>query len=274
MTNERNACYDPVMQNDVRDSRTIGGVQSVDRALAILLAFQDGTPFLGPTELSQRLNLSKSATHALLVSLERHGFVYRDAVAGKYGLGPRLAQLAGLWLEDTATRSLARPILEFLAREVRETVFLGIVQGGRATYADRIESSQRLRVVGEIGTPIPFHATALWKVLLAHFPTERMHTVITEPLEAYTAQTIVDPERLMAECTVIRAQGFAVSWGERDEFTLGVAAPVRNAAGDVHAAITVAGPRGRLNVERATEQVVQAAAEISRGLGARDGSRP
>src|SRR4051794_23999938 len=113
----RATCYAPVMENDVRDSRTTGGVQAVDHALALLLAFQDGAALLGPTELSQRLKLSKSAVHAILVSLERQGFVYRDVGAGKYGLGPRLAQLGRLWQEDLATRSLARPALEWLARE-------------------------------------------------------------------------------------------------------------------------------------------------------------
>jgi DNA-binding IclR family transcriptional regulator len=255
------------MENDVRDSRTTGGVQAVDHALALLLAFQDGAALLGPTELSQRLKLSKSAVHAILVSLERQGFVYRDVGAGKYGLGPRLAQLGRLWQEDLATRSLARPALEWLARESGETVFLGVVQGGRAIYADRIESQQRLRVVGEIGTAIPLHATALGKVLLAHFPAGQLRAALDGPLEAYTPHTITAPEQLREECAAIRAQGFAVSWGERDEMTLGIAAPVRNPAGEVHAALTVAGPRGRLDVERATELVVRAAGEVTARLG-------
>lgn len=255
------------MENSVRVSRTEGGVQAVDHALALLLAFQDGSALLGPTELSQRLKLSKSAVHAILVSLERQGFVYRDTAVGKYGLGPRLAQLGRLWLEDLATRSLARPALEWLARESGETVFLGLIQGGRAVYADRIESQQRLRVVGEIGTVIPLHATALGKVLLAHFPAERVREVLAGSLEAYTAHTITAPDQLWAECAAIRAQGFAVSWGERDEMTLGVAAPIWNPVGVVHAALTVAGPRGRLAVERATDLVVQAAAQVTERLG-------
>ena len=257
------------MKNDVRASRTDRGVQSVDRALGILLAFQDGPALLGPTELSRRLGLSKSAIHALLVSLERTGFVYRDDAAGKYGLGPRLAQLAGLWAEGETTRALARPTLEELARELNETVFLGIIRGNRAVYADRIESQQRLRVVGEIGEVIPLHATALGKVFLAHLPAVRLRDALAGPLEAFTARTITDPEQLRAECAAIRDRGYAVSDGERDELTLGVAAAVRGPTGEVRAALTAAGPRGRFDVARSAALVVRAADTLSGRLNPR-----
>ena len=269
LTGFASSAYYSAMENTVRVNRTEGGVQSVDRALGVLLAFLDGATLLGPTELGQRLGLSKSAVHALLVSLERAGFVYRDNAAGKYGLGPRLAQLAGLWAEADMTRSLARPTLEALARELDETVFLGVIKGGRAVYADRIESRQRLRVIGEIGEPVPLHATALGKVFLAHLPPLRLQAVLAGPLEAYTRHTIVDPDRLLVECEAIRTQGYAVSDGERDELTLGVAAPVRNPPGAVHAAITAVGPRGRFDLARSAEQVVRAAAEVSRRLDPR-----
>ena len=265
------AAYHSSVENGVRENRTDGGVQSVDRALGVLLAFLDGAILLGPTELGQRLGLSKSAVHALLVSLERAGFVYRDDATGKYGLGPRLAQLAGLWAEVDMTRSFARPTLEGLAREVNETVFLGVITGGRPVCADRIESQQRLRVVGEIGEPVPLHATALGKVFLAHLPAARLREVLAGPLEAYTRHTIVDPDRLRAECEAIRARGYAVSDGERNALTLGVAAPIRNPLGAVHAAITVAGPRGRFDIARAAERVVRAAAVVSRRLEPRGG---
>ncbi len=60
-----------------------------------------------------------------------------------------------------------------------------------------------------------------------------------------------------------------MSDGERDELTLGVAAPVRNPPGAVHAAITAVRPRGRFDLARSAEQVVRAAAEVSRRLDPR-----
>src|SRR5690242_18304404 len=78
--------YDSLMSNRIREQRTASrGVRSVDHALAVLAAFQAGSPFLTLTELSQRLGLSKSSVHALLASLERGGLVSRDARPGKYG---------------------------------------------------------------------------------------------------------------------------------------------------------------------------------------------
>lgn len=257
------------MPNRVREQRTARrGVRSVDHALAVLAAFQAGTPFLTLTEISRHLGLSKSSVHALLASLERGGFVSRDARPGKYGLGPRVLQLASLRLEQSTVRSLARPILERLAQQLRETVFLGILDGDQAIYADRIESQERLRVAGEIGRPVPLHATALGKTLLAFSPEARIACELARPLEAYTCHTLVDPERMREELAQIRAQGFATSRGEHDAFTAGVAAPVYDHTGALVAGITIVGPLGRLEVDNAAAAALAGASDISAELGA------
>ncbi|MDQ6671182.1 MAG: IclR family transcriptional regulator [Chloroflexota bacterium] len=234
----------------------------------MLAAFQAGTPFLSLTELSRHLDLSKSCVHALLASLERGGFVSRDARPGKYGLGPRVLQLASLRLEQSTVRSLARPILERLAHQLRETVFLGILDGDQAIYADRIESRKRLRVAGEIGRPVPLHATALGKTLLAFSSEERIACELARPLKAYTCHTLVDPDRVRDELVQIRAQGVAISRGEHDEFTAGVAAPVYDQSGALVAGITIAGPLGRLAIEKAAAAALAGASDISAQLGA------
>ncbi|MCC6177977.1 MAG: IclR family transcriptional regulator [Chloroflexi bacterium] len=259
------------MAKAVRESQTQRGVRSVDHALAILNQFESSTATLGLTELSDRLGLSKGAVHALLVSLARAGFVDRAGAGARYQLGPRLVHLAGLRLQQSVIRGSARPILERLVHVTGETAFLGVVEGDRALYADRVESQHRLRVVGEVGTPIPLHATALGKILLAHLPPQQIRAILTAPLEAYTRHTITDPGRLATEIEAIRACGFAVSMGERDEFTAGVATPVRGFAGMVTTAITVAGVIGRLDIDASIHALREAARELSAILGAPGG---
>jgi len=99
----------------------------------------------------------------------------------------------------------------------------------------------------------------------------QVRAVLDGPLEAYSRHTIVDPGRLSAELDSIRARGVALSHGERDEFTVGVAAPVRGYPGMVITAITVAGMIGRLDVEASTAAVQAAATELSELLSARLG---
>jgi DNA-binding IclR family transcriptional regulator len=207
----------------------------------------------------------------MLVSLTRGGYVERDEASPRYRLGSRLVEFAGLRLQQTLIRANAHPILEQLVQETGETAFIGAVDGNRAVYIDRAESQHRLRVVGEIGAPVPLHATALGKALLAQMSPDRIRAVLESPLRAYSRHTIVDPKRLAAQLDEIRARGVALSHGERDEFTVGVAAPVHGYPGMVVTAITVAGMIGRLDLEASTSAIRAAATQLSTALSAHIG---
>ena len=268
---EQRSRYPPSVTNPVRIGRPPRGVQSVEHALSILTHLGSVPEPLGLTELSTRLGLGKSTVHAMLVSLARGGYVERDEATPRYRLGSRLVQLAGLRLQQSLIRGNARPILEQLVQETGETAFIGAVDGNRAVYIDRVESQHRLRVVGEIGAPVPLHATALGKALLAQMPPDRVRAVLESPLEVYSRHTILDPKRLAAELDEIRSRGVAFSRGERDEFTVGVAAPARGYPGMVITAITVAGMIGRLNLEASTSAIRAAADQLSTVLSARIG---
>lgn len=68
----------------------------------------------------------------------------------------------------------------------------------------------------------------------------------------------------------IRVQDFNISANDLDEGAFSVAAPIRNAAGDVVAAISVAGAIARFDDTRQVQYldlVRDAAGEISRKLG-------
>ncbi|MFB3818569.1 MAG: helix-turn-helix domain-containing protein [Candidatus Methylomirabilales bacterium] len=81
----------------------MGGVQSVERALAILVALSRNGGPVGVSSLGQELGLPKSTVHRLLSALQRAGVVVRHA-GGRYG-----ASLAALGPAAPATRPPARP---------------------------------------------------------------------------------------------------------------------------------------------------------------------
>jgi DNA-binding IclR family transcriptional regulator len=82
---------------------------------------------------------------------------------------------------------------------------------------------------------------------------------------------VCDPAHLRAELDRVRAQGWAENIGESELGVASVAAPVRNARGEVIAAVSVAGPVMRVNGDTLRRffraSVVQAADAISDQLG-------
>ena len=72
--------------------------------------FNNQTPELTLTQISERIGINKSTVHRLLATLERNQFLERDTLTGIYRPGIRLLQLAHLALENNDLRRLANPL--------------------------------------------------------------------------------------------------------------------------------------------------------------------
>src|SRR5881397_2326134 len=83
-------------------------IQSVDRAIRILLALQ-GERRLGITELAVRLELAPSTVHGIVKTLAAHNLVIQDAATGRYQLGPTVLRLGNVYLDTLELRSRSVP---------------------------------------------------------------------------------------------------------------------------------------------------------------------
>ena len=245
-----------------------GGVQSVDRALTILESLaRNGEA--GVTELASTLDVHKSTAFRLVTTLESHGLVEQTEGRGKYRLGVGLLRLAGATTARLDVVQEARPICRQLAADTGETVNIAVLSEDSALYLDQVAGSSALQSHNWVGQHIPLHATSNGKVLLAGLPPERCEEVL-HALPALTSLTITDALALREELGRVAQQGYAVAVDELEVGLTAVAAPIRNAHGDVIASMSVSGPTFRLtgaSVERATTALVQAATEVSHRLG-------
>jgi DNA-binding IclR family transcriptional regulator len=62
-------------------------VPALERGLAILESLSKSKHGLTLTQLTTQLELPKSSVHCLLLTFERHGYLYRDERWGRYRLG-------------------------------------------------------------------------------------------------------------------------------------------------------------------------------------------
>ncbi|MDQ3537429.1 MAG: IclR family transcriptional regulator [Actinomycetota bacterium] len=251
------------------------GVQTLDRAVAILDCFTADRQELGLSEIARSTGLTTSTAHRLLVSLQFHGLV-RRVPDRRYTLGPHLLRLARAAHPGVDLQVVALPVMRRLRNATGETVGLHVLSGHCRLVVDQVESREPLRrTYTELEERIPLHQGAPGKVLLAFLPAEEREAVLAGPLEAATPATITDPGLLRTELDKINRQGHAFSFEERVVGIRTVAVPIRNHAGAVRASVSVTGPALRVTPQRLKELAplsVRAGAEISANLGWHDGT--
>ncbi len=263
----RRQVYGCAMSNPAADT-AVAGVQSVDRALRILeILARSGE--CGVTEVAVALDVHKSTAFRLVATLEQHGLVEQVEGRGKYRLGVGLLRLAGATSARLDVVQEARPLCKQLATDTGETVNLATLSGNSALYLDQVAGTSALQPHNWVGQHIPLHATSNGKVLLAWLPAAELDTVLGG-LPSYTRMTITTRARLRRELETVREQGYAVAVDELEVGLTAVAAPVRNAHGDVICSMSISGPTFRLSSERVAHVLpllVQAADELSHRLG-------
>lgn len=227
------------------------GVQSIDRAVSILLCFSTRKRELGITEIARATGLSTSTAHRLLLALQ-HNRLVRQTATRRYSLGPLLVQLLATGAAPTSLREAALPTMRQLRDEHDETSGLHeLLSSNERVVVDQVESYQPLRrTYTELGVPIPLPYGAPGKILLAFLPAATRDAVLRVPLEAVTPSSITDPAVLRDQLAEIRRDRFALSFAERTPGIRTVASPIFGSTGAVVGALSLSAPEMRMPVER------------------------
>lgn len=248
--------------------RASEGVQSVERALNILeILARVGES--GVTEIAAELEVHKSTAFRLMSTLESHDLVEQTEDRGKYRLGVGMLRLAGATTARLDLVQEARPVCRKLAADTGETVNLAVLSENSALYVDQVAGTSALQSHNWVGQHIPLHATSNGKVLLSELDKTELNEILAT-LPSYTELTVTSKARLRAELAQVREQGYAEAIDELEVGLTAVAAPIRNAHGDIIASMSVSGSTFRLTADRipdAIEQVTAAAKEVSYRLG-------
>jgi len=245
-----------------------GGVQSVDRALTILEVLAR-VGEAGVTDIAAELDVHKSTAFRLVATLEQHRLVEQSGERGKYRLGVGMLRLAGATTARLDLVQEARPVCRQLASDTGETVNIAVLSESSALYLDQVAGSSALQPHNWVGQHIPLHATSNGKVLLSGLDQTRLDAILGT-LPTYTSHTITKKKALRDELARVREQGYAVAVDELEVGLTAVAAPIRNAHGDVVASMSVSGPTFRITADRVdavAAALVAASEEVSHRLG-------
>lgn len=241
--------------------------RSVNRALEIvyLLLSDNSKKGWQISEIAENLKLPLSTTHRLIGTLIEHKLITQSIDTKRYLIGPRWLEIGLLQLEKMDLRTIARPIMERLSYEVKESVYLSIPDDYFSFPIERIDSPMKVRIVENLGERIPMNIGAPNKVMLAHMAPSKVEEILTKLL-----QTKEEKREFFEALKQIRSAGYSISVAEKTEGTVSIAAVIKEFDNQVAGAISIGLLSHDLSEKRVAElsnAVIRCADEISARLG-------
>ena len=253
------------VREDAPEAATSASSQTLLRGLDVIEAIAGRTMALA--SLADRLGLSKSTTHRLASALVDRDYLAFTPRAG-YRLGPKLLELGSLAQEQADIVQIARDHLEALASSTEDTVHLGILDGDRALYLDKVPGRRRINISSRIGDRQPLTSTGLGKALmLDHAPSYWQARFAADETAGDLSR---DADQWTGRMHGYVEAGRAFDLEENEDQIRCVAAPVRDARGGIVGAISVSSAAQYMSDQRMallSDEVREAAGRISHDLG-------
>jgi DNA-binding IclR family transcriptional regulator len=242
---------------------------AIDKALIILACFLPYNKEMGTVEISQRLGLHKATASRILQTLVRHGFLIQNKETKKFALGYTVVQLARAIGQSVKADliPIAKPFIDGLREELKETVTLEVRSGGSIFMAYIAEGPQLLALAGNVGERVPAHAAAGAKAIVAFSSPEMRSALLGQKLERFTKNTITDPGAFDREVEKIKREGIAFDQEEVVQGTCAIGAPVFNHGVEPVAAVVVAAPCQRM-ARSSNSNMARALKETARKISA------
>mgnify|MGYP001164635687 CR=1 FL=1 len=256
------------MEDTELETKNDKGIQSVNRAIQILNCFENNEE-LGVTEISKLMSLHKSTAFGLISTLEMNKLLEKNEVTGKYRLGIELFRLGTK--VNSNLRKITVPYLEKLVNKYQETVNLVVMDNLSVVYLEKVEGGHSMRTSTAAGKRFPLNCTGVGKSILAGISEEELKDkLIRMTFTKFTDKTICDRDEFTKCLDKVRKNGYAEDFEELEIGLVCVAAPIYNHLGSAFAAISVSGPKFRMNQnlrKEISESLVEYTQEISKKLG-------
>jgi IclR family pca regulon transcriptional regulator len=213
-------------------------VQSLERGLAVIRAFDGDHPQLTLSDVARQTGLTRAAARRFLHTLVELGYVRSDGRL--FSLRPRVLELGYAYLSGLSLPEVAQPHMEQLVAQVGESCSISVLDGDDVVYVARVSTKRIMTVAISVGTRFPAYATSMGRVLLAAQPAAtRAAYLQTVQLEQLTPFTITDRAHLGVTLETIAQQGFALLDQELEEGLRSIAVPIHDRDGVVVAAMNI-----------------------------------
>lgn len=261
---------DSVKAPRASSARGVGGIKSINKAVAIVREIHAASRPLRVSELSKLLDLSPSVVSRIVSTLMKGGLLDHDEETNRIQLGLGLAVLGHSALGRRKLDLIAIPVMAKLSEDFKEYISLSRLVEGRVVMV-RGGPVEVMHQDTFLTAVVPVHASAPGKLLAAWLSEERLVELLElRGMDAYTPTTITSMRQFKDELRKIRKERFALDDEELVPGLRHVAAPIFDEGGNVVAALSAGGPTAKLNaeeIEKLRGALTNAGIQISRQMG-------
>lgn len=220
---------------------------SLARGLYVIRAFTGVDRRLTIADVSRATGLTRAVVRRCLYTLRELGYVGTDARA--FYLHPKVLNLGYAYLSTAPMPIAAQPLLEEVSRTLDESSSVAVLDEGSVVFVARSATRRIMSVTLRVGSRVPSYCTALGRVLLAHLEPDQLTTQLeSAELRPHTKHTVGTRKKLDDILTAVRRQGYALNDQELEIGLRSIAVPVRNAVGEVVAAMNVGAQASRVSL--------------------------
>lgn len=222
-------------------------VKSILKAFQIIEAL-DRFGELSIGQLSQALSMDKATVHRLINTIKEAGYIVQNPYTKKYSNSIKLFTIGNHIIERTSVKEIARPYIEAVAEETKETVNLSMHSGNNIVYVDKIESESAIKVGIKVGTALPMYCTGMGKAILAFLPEEIQNEILDHTnFQKCTAKTVTSKKGLLNQLKLVKQNGYAKDGEEYVDGLISFAAPIFDYRNSPVAALSISMPKLRYN---------------------------
>lgn len=244
---------------------------TVARVIALLRTLAEHNHTLTLSDIAGKLGLAPSTTHRLVALLVSEGLIARDPSTKTYYCAAEFVRIASLVKHTSSIADLAQPMLGYLVERFNETTLLCLylAKQRRYTIVSVLHGTELLRYDVKENIPLEMAWGGTARSILAYLPEADVDAILSDACAAVTGER-VRPKVIKEELASIRTRGYAITFGQRIAGSIGMGAPVFEAAGNVVGSLCLTIPRERFSADKQEEYgkaLMEQAAKLSESLG-------